>query len=339
MSADGAQDELRAAYLYRVVADAERGSPRESLFRELAQAAEGQARIWSEKSGIPITEFEPELRTRLVAAMVRRFGPKAMRSILAAMKVRGMSVYTRPVSGHRDAHAADGKPGRHDSVGTGGNLRAAVFGANDGLISNISLILGIAGATTDSSMILLTGSAGLIAGACAMAAGEYVSVRSQREMYEYQISLERDELDEYPEEEAAELALVYVHRGMERKEALELAKRLLSDPKNALDVLARDELGLNPDDLGSPWGAAGSSLLSFAVGAVVPLIPFVFVEGPKALVLAVILTGLALFGVGAVISLFTGKRAYVSGLRMLAIGSVAGAVTYGIGSFFGVSLA
>ena len=339
MSADGAQDELRAAYLYRVVADSERGTPRESLFRELAQAAEGQARIWSEKSGIPITEFEPEFRTRLVAAMVRRFGPKAMRSVLAAMKVRGMSVYTRPVSGHRDAHSTDGRPARPDTVGSGGNLRAAVFGANDGLISNISLILGIAGATTDGSMILLTGAAGLIAGACAMAAGEYVSVRSQREMYEYQISLERDELDEYPEEEAAELALVYVHRGMERKEALELAKRLLSDPKNALDVLARDELGLNPDDLGSPWGAAASSLLSFAVGAVVPLVPFIFAEGPKALVSAVMLTALALFGVGAVISLFTGKSAFASGFRMLAIGSLAGAITYGIGSLFGVSLA
>jgi len=337
--ADGATDELRSAYLYRVVAESERGTVREGLFRELAQSAEGQARIWANKSGVPLPEYSPDLRTRLVAAMVRRFGPKAMRAVLAAMKVRGMSLYSKPVPGHRDGRAADGRKSRHDSVGAGGNLRAAVFGANDGLISNVSLILGVAGASTDNSMVLLSGVAGLVAGAFAMAAGEYVSVRSQREMYEYQIALERDELEEYPEEEAAELALVYVHRGMERQEAIDLARRLLSDPKNALDTLARDELGLNPDELGSPWGAAISSFMSFAVGAIVPLIPFLVSEGGKALLASVVMTGLALFGVGATISLFTGRNAAGSGLRMLAIGAAAGAITYAIGSMLGVSLA
>ena len=338
MSTEGADDELRSAYLYRVVADTERGTVREALFRELAQSAEGQARIWSDKSGVPLPDYSPDMRTRLVAAMVRRLGPKSMRSVLAAMKVRGMSIYSRPVPGHRDSRAPDGRKSRHDAPGSGGNLRAAVFGANDGLISNVSLILGVAGASTDNSMVLLSGVAGLIAGAFAMAAGEYVSVRSQREMYEYQIALERDELEEYPEEEAAELALIYVHRGMQREEAMTLARRLLSDPKNALDTLARDELGLNPGELGSPWGAATSSLVSFAVGAVVPLVPFLVTDGPKALVCAIVVTALALFGVGATISLFTGRSAGSSGFRMLLIGSAAGGITYGIGSLLGVSL-
>ncbi len=337
MSMDGAEDELRSAFLYRVVADEERGTVREALFREMAQSAEGQAKIWADKIGKPLPQYEPDMRTRLVAALVRRFGPKAMRNVLAAMKVRGMTLYSRPVIGHRDA-ASDGHSARHEKPGSSGNLRAAVFGANDGLISNLSLILGVAGATTDNGVVLLSGVAGLIAGAFAMAAGEYVSVRSQREMYEYQIGLEREELEEYPEEEAAELALVYVHRGMPRDEAIRVARRLLSNPKNALDTLARDELGLNPDDLGSPWGAATSSLLSFAVGAVVPLLPFLVTGGNKALQGAIVLTGLALYGVGATISLFTGRRANASGLRMLAIGAAAGAITYGIGSALGVSL-
>jgi len=340
MSMDGAEDELRSAFLYRVVADEERGTVRESLFREMAQSAEGQAKIWADKSGLPLPLYVPDMRTRLVAALVRQFGPKAMRSVLAAMKVRGMSLYTRPVIGHRDSPASDGRKSRHGGArSSGGNLRAAVFGANDGLISNVSLILGVAGASSENGIVLLSGVAGLIAGACAMAAGEYVSVRSQREMYEYQIALERDELDEYPEEEAAELALVYVHRGMPRDEAIAYARRLLSDPKIALDTLARDELGLNPEELGSPWGAAISSLLSFAVGAVVPLLPFLVTEGPKALIAAIVLTALALFGVGATISLFTGRNAVGSGVRMLLIGAMAGAITYGIGSLFGVSVA
>ena len=338
MSMDGAEDELRSAYLYRVVAEEERGTVRASLFKEMAQSAEGQARIWADKSDRPLPVYVPDMRTRLVAALVRRFGPKAMRSVLAAMKVRGMSLYSRPVIGHRDSAAAASHNARHARTGTAGNLRAAVFGVNDGLISNLSLILGVAGASTDNNIVLLSGIAGLIAGAFAMAAGEYVSVRSQREMYEYQIALEREELNEYPEEEAAELALVYVHRGMPREEAIAYARRLLSDPKIALDTLARDELGLNPEELGSPWGAAISSLLSFAVGAIVPLLPFLVTGGNKALLGAIALTGLALLGVGAAISLFTGRRAVASGLRMLVIGGAAGAITYGIGSLFGISL-
>lgn len=335
---EGEEEEQRSAFLYRVVAQAESGTVRESLFRELAQSAESQARIWAERSGRTLTPYVPDLRTRLVAALVRRFGPKPMRSVLAAMKVRGMSIYSRPIPGHKDAGHPDANSGRHDGAVAGGNLRAAVFGANDGLISNLSLILGMAGAAPDHTVIVLTGIAGLIAGAFSMAAGEYVSVRSQREMYEHQIALERDEFQTYPDEEVAELALIYVHRGMQREEAVALARRLLSDPKIAIETLARDELGLNPDELGSPWAAATSSFASFAVGAVVPLLPYLFLDENPALFAAIAVTGLALFAVGATISLFTGRKAISSGVRMLLIGAAAGGLTFGIGRLLGVTM-
>ncbi|HEY6722134.1 MAG TPA: VIT1/CCC1 transporter family protein, partial [Burkholderiales bacterium] len=228
---------------------------------------------------------------------------------------------------------------RHRGFGAGGNLRAAVFGINDGLVSNLSLILGVAGASSNTGFILLSGIAGLLAGAFSMAAGEYVSVRSQREMYEHQIGLEQAELDEYPDEEAEELALIYAARGMSVSDAHDLARRTIADPRLALDTLAREELGLNPEDLGSPWGAALSSFFSFGVGALVPLAPFLFARGNGALIAAVAMTAVALFGIGSMISLFTGRSAVRDGLRMLAIGGGAGAVTYFVGKLLGVSLA
>jgi VIT1/CCC1 family predicted Fe2+/Mn2+ transporter len=223
-------------------------------------------------------------------------------------------------------------------VAGGGNLRAAVFGVNDGLVSNCSLILGVAGASSNPTFILLSGVAGLLAGAFSMAAGEYVSVRSQREMFEHQIGLERKELAEYPAEEAQELALIYEARGMDGDEAAALATSTVADPEKALDTLAREELGLNPDELGSPWGAATSSFLSFAAGAFVPLAPFLFLRGGTALAACIALTAVALFVVGATISLYTGRNALRDGVRMLAIGGTAGLLTYAIGKVLGVSL-
>jgi VIT1/CCC1 family predicted Fe2+/Mn2+ transporter len=227
---------------------------------------------------------------------------------------------------------------RHRNAGSGNLLRAAVFGVNDGLVSNASLIYGVAGASPEPSVIVLTGVAGMLAGAFSMAAGEYVSVRSQREMFEYQIGLEREELDEYPEEEAAELALIYEAKGVSKDEARRMAEALIQDPERALDTLAREELGLNPEDLGSPLGAAGSSFLSFIAGAVLPLLPFLFLSGSPALELSIAVTALGLFGVGAALSLFTGRQAIVSGLRMLLIGGTAGLATYFIGKLMGVTL-
>jgi len=186
--------------------------------------------------------------------------------------------------------------------------------------------------------VLLTGVAGLVAGAFAMATGEFVSVRSQRELFEYQIGLERAELKEYPDAEAQELALIYKAKGLSGSEAQRVAKKLVSDPEHALDTLAREELGLNPDELGSPWGAAISSLLSFALGAAIPLVPFTLSAGAQSLAIAAALTGVALFAVGATLSLFTGRAAVASGARMLLLGGLAVAVTFGVGKLFGVSL-
>jgi len=334
------QEEMQSAWLYRVVSAAETDAQRATMFSALGEQAREQAGFWRDKAsaaGIVLDgEFVPGWRLKLAAVLVRRFGPRASRDLLAAMKVRGLSIY-QAGDGHALPERAGEAESRHRGAGSG-NLRAAVFGVNDGLVSNASLILGVAGASADARVVLLSGIAGMCAGAFAMAAGEYVSVRSQRELFEYQIGLEREELREYPEAEAQELALIYVAKGLPKKEAARLATRLIADPEHALDTLAREELGLNPDELGSPWGAAASSFVAFGVGAVLPLLPFVFLAGPLALPLAVGLTGLALFAVGATLSLFTGRNAVFSGLRMLALGGLAGAITFAIGKLAGVTL-
>jgi VIT1/CCC1 family predicted Fe2+/Mn2+ transporter len=335
-------EEQRSAYLYRACAEAEAGTARADLFTRLAGEAEAQAAIWRAQltaSGKPAPPpFEPDLRTRLVARLVRISGPRPLRTVLAAMKVRGMAVYSRREPGGHSAPVGGGMEHRHRGLGGGGNLRAAVFGVNDGLVSNASLIFGVAGASADPNVVLLTGIAGLTAGAFAMATGEFVSVRSQRELFEYQIGLERDELEEYPDAEAQELALIYKAKGLSGGEAQRVAKKLVADPEHALDTLAREELGLNPDELGSPWGAAVSSLLSFAVGAVIPLLPFIFHAGTASLAIAAGLTAVTLFTVGATLSLFTGRAAVLSGLRMLLLGGLAALVTFGVGKLFGVSV-
>ena len=337
-------EEQRSAYLYRACADAESGTVRAELFRRLAGEAEAQAAIWRAQltaRGHPAPgPFVPDARTRLVANLVQWLGPRRLRNVLAAMKVRGMAVYgAAPPSepGHSAPATGSVFERRHRGLGGGGNLRAAVFGVSDGLVSNASLILGVAGASSDVRTIVLTGVAGMAAGAFAMAAGEYVSVRSQRELYEYQIALERDELKQYPEAEAQELALIYAAKGLPAKQADRLAKRLVADPENALDTLAREELGLNPGELGSPVGAAVSSLASFAAGAFVPLAPYVLGAGANGLAWVIGLTATGLFGVGATLSLFTGRNAVLSGLRMLALGVLAGGVTFAIGRVLGVA--
>jgi VIT1/CCC1 family predicted Fe2+/Mn2+ transporter len=336
------REEKQSAYLYRLVSDAESGTPRQILFLELAKAADDQAELWAReirKSGASVPpDYRPDLRTRVVGRLVTMLGPRHLRPVLAAMKVRGMSLYSKAEVGHAIPTQLSEVGRRHQGMGQGGTLRAAVFGVNDGLVSNASLIMGVAGATMDAGVIVLSGVAGLLAGAFSMAAGEYVSMRSQREMFEYQIGLERAELDQYPQEEAAELALIFEHKGMDKVEAKKLADKLIADPDRALDTLAREELGLNPDDLGSPWGAAISSFLAFAAGAILPLLPFLFLGPKQGLFVAVGLTAAALFAVGAALSLFTGRNAWLGGLRMLGIGGAAGAATYLIGKVLGVTL-
>jgi VIT1/CCC1 family predicted Fe2+/Mn2+ transporter len=332
--------ERQSAWLYRQVAAAEADPPKRQLFESLASAAEEQASTWARLAGIEPSAgpFRPSARARLTAALVRRLGVKPLRPVLVAMKMRGLSVYDRAtLDGHAMPTAVEQVGARHR--GGGGNLRAAVFGVNDGLVSNASLIMGVAGAGAEPGYVLTAGIAGLLAGALSMAAGEYVSVRSQREMFEYQIGLERDELAEYPEEEAEELALIYAARGMELSRAREVALELMKNPQHALDTLAREELGLNPDDLGSPAGAAVSSFAAFAAGALVPLLPFlVTIPGAGAIPVAILLTAVSLFGVGMALSLFTGRSAAGGGLRMVAIGGGAGLITWLIGRMVGVGL-
>src|SRR6266540_1076447 len=223
--------------------------------------------------------------------------------------------------------------------GRSGALRAAVFGVNDGLVSNLSLVMGVAGADPGNQFVLLAGVAGLLAGSFSMAAGEYVSMQSQRELFERQIALERDELAEDPEEEQQELALIYRAKGVSRSEAEQLARSLMSDPEIALDTLIREELGLDPDELGSPWAAATSSFASFAVGALLPVLPYLFFGSFGAFVLSAVLSAVALFAVGAAVSLLTGRGLLYSGARMLLIGAAAAAVTYVVGHLIGISVA
>jgi VIT1/CCC1 family predicted Fe2+/Mn2+ transporter len=219
----------------------------------------------------------------------------------------------------------------------GGRERAAIFGVSDGLVSNVSLILGVAGAGPDPVVVALAGITGLISGASSMAAGEYISMRVQREIFERLIHIEAHELASDPEGETAELAQIFRQRGIPIDLSRQIAERLMEKPQVALAVHAKEELGLDVDQLGSPWGAAGSSFLTFALGALVPLSPFMFGGGAAATLTAVGLALGALFAVGGATSLFTDRPWWVSGSRQLAIGGVAALITYGIGRLLGVT--
>lgn len=323
-------EEKRSAYLYGMMAKNEKNILYKKLFSDLQQAAEKQAILWEEKISqmklqAPMC-FTPDLRTRIVVILVQWLGNKKMHTILSSMKIRGMSVFTHYHSEHK-----------HTGLSSAGNLRAAVFGVNDGLISNMSLILGIAGASANHHFIVLAGIAGLLAGASSMAAGEYISVRSQREVFEYQIAIEKQELEEYPEEEIEELSLIYQARNIPKSQADTLATLMIQNPETGLNTLAREELGLNPEDLVSPVGAMISSFFSFAIGAAIPLIPFLFGDHNSNLITSILLTAIALFSIGAALSLFTNRHPLLLGARMLGIGFMAGLVTFMIGKMIGIA--
>jgi VIT1/CCC1 family predicted Fe2+/Mn2+ transporter len=335
-------EEKRSAYLYQIMSKHEKNLQHKLLFSELAAAANKQAAIWAQKikdagDEVPL-HYQPDLRARVISWLIQLCGTKRLRYVLPTMKVRGMSIYMDPSPLSPFPTQKNSLEQRHKSITNGGNLRAAVFGVNDGLISNASLLLGITGANAPHHLIILSGIAGLLAGACSMAAGEYVSVSSQRELYEYQIELERKELEIYPDEEAAELAMIYQARGLPKEEAQRFAKLLISMPDKALDTLAKEELGLNPQELGSPWGAALSSFFSFTCGAAIPLVPYCISNASSNLPVMIGVTAFALFTIGAALSLFTNRSAMASGLRMLLIGTAAGSMTYAVGSLLGVAL-
>lgn len=323
------REEKRSAYLYSIMAESETNMLHKKLFQDLRQAADKQANLWEKKikeKGLSVPEYKPEFRTRLVAWLIKMIGAESLHSILAAMKIRGMSVFTRYHSEHK-----------HTTLNASSNLRAAVFGVNDGLVSNMSLILGIAGANANHHFIVLAGFAGLLAGACSMAAGEFISVLSQREVFEYQISIEQQELQEYPEEEMEELSLIYQARGIPKSEADKLSKLMIENPETALNTLAREELGLNPEDLVSPYGAMISSFISFAIGAIIPVLPYLIGPPTLSLYLCIGITAVALFSIGAILSLFTNRNPILLGSRMLLVGTIAGSLTFFIGKMIGIS--
>jgi VIT1/CCC1 family predicted Fe2+/Mn2+ transporter len=218
-----------------------------------------------------------------------------------------------------------------------GALRAAIFGLNDGLVSNLSLIFGVAGSGLDHDVVVIAGIAGLLAGAFSMAAGEFVSMKVQREVFEELIHKEAHEIATMPDEEERELAGIFEAKGIDPGTAASIAADVMKDPQIALETHAREELGIDMrDGLGSPWAAAASSFVMFAIGAAVPLLPFLFTSGGPAVVASAVLSGVTLFAVGAAMTVLTGRGALFSGARMLAIGAVAAAVTYGVGSLLGV---
>ena len=335
------QEEKQSAFLYRVLAGCEPAADLKTLFTKLGDAAEAQSLHWEKiaaDKGVTLPKsFAPPIRARLVAHMLRQLGPERMLPVLAAMKVRGLSVYTHGTPVGHDTPTVGQREFRHRRMASSGSFRAGVFGINDGLVSNASLIVGVAGASLDNHVIVLTGIAGMLAGAASMAAGEYVSMQSQREMFEHQIALEQQELNAYPEEEAEELALIYEARGIPAADAKRLADMLISNPARALDTLAREELGLNPHELGSPWAAAIASFLSFTVGAAIPLLPFLW-HLEHSLGVTVGITAASLFITGVTVSLFTGRAPWLGGLRMVLVGGAAASVTYLVGHLFGITL-
>ena len=251
---------------------------------------------------------------------------------LLSATMRRLRARRGPMLPHEGPTGAEQRTG-----GKSGALRAAIFGANDGLVSNLSLIMGVAGAGVANTVVILAGVAGLLAGAFSMAAGEYISMRVQREVFERLIHLEAHEIGTEPDVERDELAQLYVRKGISADLSGRLADELMRDPQIALEAHAREELGLDPQEgLGSPWAAAGSSFVTFSIGAIIPLIPFWFGSGDAAVLASAILSIVALFGVGAGMSFVTGRSFLISGLRMMLIGSAAALVTYWVGSLLNV---
>lgn len=322
--------------------------PRAALFTRLRAASERQGSLWEDRLrgfGSAIPAFHPPIRARVVARLIRLLGPRPILPVLAAMKVRGLSIYRSgpKLSANTDAEtafAAAMAPAPetwHRAQQGGGALRAAVFGVNDGLVSNASLIVGVAAAGADPQGVVIAGFSGLLAGSLSMATGEYVSVKTQRELLEHQIALERHELETMPEEEITELAAIYEAKGLAPEAAQAVASRLIADPKQGLDTLAREELGLNPGDLVSPVSAALASFASFAGGAAIPLIPFLLASTPS-LWGSLIAMEAGLLIVGGLMSLFTGRGVVWSAVRMALLGSAAALATFLIGRLLGVAV-
>jgi VIT1/CCC1 family predicted Fe2+/Mn2+ transporter len=357
------RDERDGSALYRGLAEIDQDAGRADAFRRLAAAEERHEAIWRkklERAGIPLPAERPSRRVRFLLWAAGRFGIPSVMPLVVMGESSDVAKYAR--QGHESAalvveeqehgetlrRMSGAKPttpqGRITEreqwhrVGRGGALRAGVFGVNDGLISNLSLVLGVAAAGVERGTVLLTGLAGLFAGALSMAVGEYVSVASQRDLLRRQITLESRELAEAPEEEEGELAQLLTEKGLSRGQAADTAHQIMQNPDSALDTLVREELGLDPDDLGSPVRAALSSFVTFAAGAALPLVPLLFLSGMRAAVASAVLGGLILAGVGAFVGFLSGTSPVRAALRMVLLAALAAGVTVGVGRLVGVSL-
>ncbi|NJC71262.1 hypothetical protein HC031_16300 [Planosporangium thailandense] len=354
--------ERDAASLYRTMAEADSGHRRE-VFGKLAEIEERHAAHWESRlreagADVP-APGGASARTRLLGLLARRFSTDTVLPFVERAEKADAAKYDAEpdaaagMAADEHGHARQlaklrsPRPSAQEAIARrerwhrgdrSGALRAGVFGVSDGLVSNAALVMGFAGSGSARSTIVLAGVAGLLAGSFSMAAGEYISMSSQREMFERELSLEAQELEEKPEEEHEELALLYQAKGLAAEEAHRLADRLMSDREVALDTLAREELGLDPDALGSPWSAAISSMLTFAVGAAVALVPYLFAAGSAALIAAIVAVAVALFAVGAGMGLLNGRSVVRSGLRQLLVGGLAAAVTFAVGHLLGAGV-
>jgi VIT1/CCC1 family predicted Fe2+/Mn2+ transporter len=356
------RDELEGAALYRALAEAERDPVRKDLFLQLSRAEAEHAGTWREKlaaAGERSASHAPGFRTRVLGWLARRFGPRFVLPAIAANEYADRDKYaTQADAAHLSAdergHAAvvqaasvRGLSGEEIARaepwhrrGGGNELRAAVLGANDGLVSNLALVMGMAGAGTAPGTVLLAGLAGLMAGALSMALGEWLSVTNARELARTQLAREKEEIELTPDAERKELALIFQAKGLPRDDARRAAAEVMRDKAKALDTLAREELGIDPAELGgNPWSAAGFSFVLFAVGAVFPVAPFFFAGGSVGVAWSLAASAAALAALGVATSLFSGRTPLYSAVRQVLIGAAAAAVTYGAGALIGVSLA
>jgi VIT1/CCC1 family predicted Fe2+/Mn2+ transporter len=360
------QDERNGAALYRAISEVEQDPELKRVYQRLAEAEERHSSFWEAKlraAGQPLPLFRLNWRTRALIFLARRFGPAFVLPNIEPLEQIDSHKYDlqpeaqagglpqeeqsharllRAITGGARVGLEGSRiaqlEGRHRAIG-GNALRAAVLGANDGLLSNFSLVMGVAGADLSGKAVLITGVAGLLAGACSMAIGEWLSVQSARELYQSQIEVEEQEVAEVPDEEAEELALIYQAKGLPEDEAQTLAKRLITDKASALDTMAREELGIDPKELGGSAGAAaGASFCLFALGAIVPVAPFFFLSGLVGVIVSVCCAMVAMFGIGAGITLLTGRNVFYAGTRQVILGLLAAGITFGLGRMIGTSL-
>ncbi len=359
------QKEIDGAALYQVLADTEKQPQMAEVYRKLASSEEKHAATWEKKLEELRASIPPRKPTWRAATMIwlaRRFGPQFVLPTITGNEKADSQAYDRQPDSEAGEFSLEEKSharlltiasnstggmsggtvaqleGRH-KAGGGNALRAAVLGANDGLVSILSLTMGVAGATNSRPDILIAGLAGVLAGAGSMALGEWLSVQSSRELYEHQIKIEAEEIAENPEEEQEELALIYQSKGLPEDRAREMASHMMADKGNILDTLTREELGIDPEELGgSAYEAAFTSFFLFAFGALFPMLPYFFASGTRAIILSLVISAVGLFIIGAAITLMTGKSIWFSGTRQVLVGIAAAALTYGIGKLIGVSL-